>query len=229
MNEFLKQYLDLIITQYSDKSKARSEIEIIIKNSYVLFAFLKLFKVEFDLDTATGDRLDILGRIVGITRIVEEGLAKSYFGWKNGISLSPRTFDQAPLFNIFGSSPYTPTELSDSQMRFFIRAKAIKNSTVAYLSHDEKSDLQFAIQYLFRSKAIMLDNYNMSMSIYIDDIIPTGDIILLLGQNLIPKPQGVRILLKKIQPANTFGFASNPLSKTFGQGKFAQLIFIPEI
>lgn len=224
---YLRQYLEMLIIQYYDKPNAALEMEIIINNAYIVFTFLNSFRKEFDLDHAYGDRLDILGRIVGINRIVEEGLAKSYFGWKNGIALSPQTFGQGPLYDIFGDSPYTPTQLNDTQMRFFIRAKAIKNATAAYLSHSDKPDLQSAIQYLFRYRAIIVDNYNMSMSIYIDDIIPTADIILLLKQNLLPKPQGVRLLLKKYYPGNTFGFAGNPEAKTFGQGKFAQLIFIP--
>ena len=225
--EFLKQYLDLLIIQYRDKQKAALEMTVIIESAYVCFAFLSLFRPEFDLDTATGNRLDILGRIVGVSRIVENAIPKPYFGWINEIALEPRTFSQAPLFDIFHDSGYTPTQLNDAQMKFFIRAKAIKNATSAYLSNNEKPDLQSAIQYLFNSEAIMLDNYNMSMSIYINDTIPTEDIILLLRQNLLPKPQGVRLFLKKIFPGNTFGFAGCPGAKTFGQGKFSQLIFIP--
>lgn len=225
--KFIEQYLDLLITQYSDKPKAVEEMLTIIGSAEICFTFLDSFRKEFDLDTATGNRLDILGKIVGINRIVEEGYEKSFFGWINGLALSPKTFAQAPLFDIFNSLPYTPTELSDAQMRFFIKAKAIKNATAACLSHDEKPDLQDAIQFLFNGNAIMLDNYNMSMSIYISDIIPTRDILLLLRQNLLPKPQGVQLILKKYEPGNTFGFASNPLAKTFGEGKFAQLIFIP--
>jgi hypothetical protein len=225
---FLQQYTDLLITQYYNKPKAKTEIEIIVGNSLVIYLFLKSFPKEFDIDNAWGDRLDILGKIVGINRIVLEGIAKKFFGWENGIALEPRTFDQAPMFDLFRDSDYTDTQLSDNQMRFYIKAKAIKNATSAYLSHGTRIDLQDAIQFLFKDRAIILDDYNMSMSIYIDDIISTEDIILLVKQNLLPKPQGVKLFLKKYYPGNTFGFANNPDAKTFGMGKFSELVTLPE-
>jgi hypothetical protein len=136
------------------------------------------------------------------------------------------TFGSAPLFNLLTDSNYTFTQLTDAQMKFYIKAKAIVNATSAYLVHYDRISLQDAIQYLFNSQAFIVDNYNMSMTIYINDTIPAQDILLLESQNLFPKPQAVRLFLIQYEQGNTFGFAGNPYAKTFGMGKFARLITI---
>jgi hypothetical protein len=226
MDQFLRQYLELLIIQYYGKSKATQEMTVIIENSYTVFNFLNDFRKQFDLDQASGDRLDKLGKIVGVTRIVENAIPKPYFGWVNGVAPLPMTFGSAPLFNLLTDSNYTFTQLTDAQMKFYIKAKAIVNATSAYLVHYDRISLQDAIQYLFNSQAFIVDNYNMSMTIYINDTIPAQDILLLESQNLFPKPQAVRLFLIQYEQGNTFGFAGNPYAKTFGMGKFARLITI---
>lgn len=220
--EFLKQYTDLLITQYFNQPKAKAEIELIITNAMIQYLFLNSFKAEYDLTTAWGNRLDVLGKIVGVKRIVTDGILKTYFGF-DGLE-NAEGFGQAPFYDLFKDSGYTDTELSDAQMRFYIHAKAIKNATSAYLTSDEKISLQDAFLYLFDNKAYVTDNYSMSITLHIDDSVPIDDITLAIAQNLLPHPQGVRIFLIKYNSGGTFGFASDPSAKGFGEGAFAQLI-----
>jgi hypothetical protein len=226
MSDYLDQYLNLLITQYSDQPKAVEEMTVIIQNSEVVFSFLNAFRLEFDVDTAWGDRLDKLGKVVGISRIVPYGLLKKYFGF-DGIGLDTKTFGEARFFRLIRDSGYTDTQLDDHQMQKFIKAKAIVNAVSGFLASDERISLQSAIQILLNGNSFMLDNYNMTSSIFINENIPIDDIILLYAQNLLPKPQGVQLFLIRYYEGNTFGFAGNPNAKTFGQGRFARLITIP--
>lgn len=225
MSDYTETYRDLIILQYWDKPKARGEIELLASEGEFIYDFFRRFETEFDIDQAYGHRLDLIGKIVGVSRIVENGIAKKFFafaGTPNG-----RTFGQGPMFHLFNDTGFTDTELNDNQMRFFIRAKVAKNIASAFMVSDDRISLQDTIQVLFRSKAFVVDNYNMTLTLYIDDTFPQEDILLLQAQDLIPNPQGVgyRFIIQYSEEG-TFAFAGNPntQAKTFGQGKFARLV-----
>jgi hypothetical protein len=74
--EFIDQYTMLLIKQYWEKPKARAEIELLSGTWSDLFQFFESWNDEFDLDSATGDRLDKIGSIVGIGRTAD-GIAFS--------------------------------------------------------------------------------------------------------------------------------------------------------
>ena len=74
--DFIDQYAILLIKQYWEKPKARAEIEMIASVWSELFEFFDAWNDEFDLDLATGDRLDKIGAIVDLKRTAD-GLAFS--------------------------------------------------------------------------------------------------------------------------------------------------------
>lgn len=221
--DFIDQYLELLIIQYSDRPNAIAEIELLTGTWSTVFDFFNAFFAEFDLDLAYGDRLDKIGKLVGVTRIVEEGLVKKYFGFE-GIT-NALTFGAGPFFSIVNDSGFTSTELNDTQFRFFIRSKISKNISSAYMVNDDRRSLQQAIQFLFKNRAFVVDDKDMSLTIYVDESFPAEDLTLIQALDLIPRPQGVRIKnIISYEFGNTFGFANNPNAKGFGAGKFARVI-----
>ena len=129
------------------------------------------------------------------------------------------------MFDLFRDSIYTDTQLNDTQYRFFIRAKIAKNITSAYLSNDERVGIQETIQVLFDSKAIVVDNQDMTMDIFVDYSFSSDDLQLLEQLNLIPSPQGVGYrFIYSFAAGGTFGFSENPNAVGFGEGRFASLI-----
>ncbi len=223
--EFINQYLDLLIIQYSDSPKAVAEITLKASEYSKIQEFYASFFDAFDLDEAVGDQLNILGKVVGIPRIVPFSTAKKFFGFDdNANSLS---FDQGTFFDKFTDIGYSDTELSDIQMRRLIRAKAAKNTTSPYMVSDERISIQDVINSAFNGAAYVVDNYNMFLTLYIDGLEILDDLILIRNLDLLPSPQGVgyKFVISYSTEA-TFGFSDNSNSKTFGQGVFAEKLLI---
>ena len=221
--DFIDEYVKLIIMQYSDSPNAVAEIELIMSTWSKVYDFFNSFFDEFDLDQAYGDRLDIIGKIVGVSRIVPDGIAKKYFGF-SGVA-NALTFGEGAFFDLFRDSIYTDTQLNDAQYLFFIRSKISKNVTSAYMVSDDRVSLQETIQFLFSNSAFVVDNQDMSISIYIEESFGSEDLLLLQQLDLIPKPQGVGIkFISTYSAEGTFGFSQNPNAVGFGTGKFASLI-----
>lgn len=229
MSTFIEQYRNLIIQQYYDRTKAPAEIDLYSSEFELIFNFISDFENQFDLDQATGDRLDLIGKIVGASRIVESAdpVIKEYFSFADNPDPNARTFGEAPFFDIVNDTQVTDTELDDVRYRFYLRAKISKNIAAALMESDDQVSIQDIIQYLFNGKAFVVDNLDMSLTIYVDEDIPEEDIKLILDQDLIPKPQGVRYkFVIKYSDGLTFGFAGNPNAKTFGEGRFASILDI---
>lgn len=221
MSAFTEYYEKLIILQYYNKPKAKAEIGLHSARYDTLFELIKSFSIEFDLETAWGDRLDKIGKIVGRSRILERGIPKIYFGFAE--NPNSKGFGEAPFYRLRDAG-YERTEMDDTQYRFFIKAQIIKNTARAVMSSEIGISLQDAVQFLFSSKAYIVDNKNMSMTLYVDKDFDFDLIRTLEEENLIPTPQGVgfRVFIK-YDDGNTFGFAENPNAKGFGAGTFARI------
>jgi hypothetical protein len=225
MSDFTEIYKSLLILQYADKPKARADIETRAVEWEGIYNFARSFETEFDIDTAWGDRLDKIGKIVGQTRIIERGYLKTYFGFLG--NPNARGFGVAPFFKL--TDPvYEKTVLSDEQYRFFIRARISKNVASARLSSESGSQgLQETIDFLFSSEGFAVDNKDMTMTIYLDESYDPDRVAMVINEDLIPTPQGVDIKNYILtSAAGNFGFSNNPQSKGFGQGPFARLVII---
>lgn len=219
-------YADLLIMQYAGKPKARAEIKAYADEFEMIYDFALSWFNELDLDKAWGQRLDIIGKIVGIDRIVERGYIKPYFGFAD--DPTAKTFGIAPMFDLAKDSGYAATELDDDQYRFFIKSKVAKNITAAVMASDgERQSIQDTVQFLFSGHAYVDDNKGMTLSLYIDDTYDLDQLRIILAENLLPSPQGVgyKEVIQYFEEG-TFGFAHNADAVGFGQGRFAQLVDI---
>lgn len=66
--EFIEQYTRLLIKQYWEKPLARAEIELLSGTWSEIFSLFASWDDAFDLDSATGDRLDKIGSLVDLRR-----------------------------------------------------------------------------------------------------------------------------------------------------------------
>jgi hypothetical protein len=168
----LAETTNLLIKQYWEKPKAKAEIELLASTSEKTRAFLAALDPAFDLDNAVGAQLDVLGRIVGISRNVPAVVPKVYFGFS--INASSKGFADkfnplrigAPFFDKF-SIPFTGLQLGDPDYRFFIRVKASLNRASAYLSSDNYIGIQDVVLAAFDGRAYVVDNLDMTLTLYV--------------------------------------------------------------
>lgn len=221
MSEFTDSYLSLLIKQYYDQPKASAEVEKIAAAYEFVYSVLKQFEVEFDVDTATGDRLDKIGKIVGVPRNVPFVIAKIRFGFET--SDDARGFDDlfaeevesAPFRDLF-EFPYTTQQLDDFDYRFFIKAKIASNQASAYLFNDEYLTIQEVVQITFANQAYVIDNKDMTLTLYVSSSFDDERLRTVQRLNLLPKPQGVRYKFVVLADPDSFGFESDPNAKGFG-------------
>lgn len=74
--EFQNYYADLLILQYKTQPKARATIQALIKELYGSGSLLQMVN-GFDIDTAVGKQLDIIGKYIGLGRQVKVNIGDS--------------------------------------------------------------------------------------------------------------------------------------------------------
>lgn len=230
MGLFTEEYKKLLIIQYADKPKALSTIESILAPLENVYETMYLLENAFDLDTAVGVQLDVIGKIVGISREVPFVLKKEYFSFDEHDFESPfgdRFKDIiAYPFKDKGEKDYTDGILNDADYRFFIKAKIVKNYSTGKVYDEDKISIQKALDYLYDGKAYITDNGNMTMNIYLDYSIDRDKLSYAQRLELIPKPQGVGYNITILyDDGKTFGFSDNLNSKGFNIGSFASKTF----
>ena len=221
MSTFLEEYSQLLIKQYYNQPNARAEVELKVGEYEKLYNIIATFPDEFDVDLAYGDRLDKIGKIVGVSRLVNEVVDKIAFGFSE--NPNARGFDDK--FTIAVSSPFaekftpefTDLQLDDTTYRTIIKAKIAVNNASAYVVSDDRISVQEVIQSAFQNRAWVIDNYDMSLDLYISPIYEGQYLRLIVNLNLLPKPQGVRYnQIVSAERAQTFGFGDNQYALGFG-------------
>ena len=98
MSDYTDIYKNLLIKQYWDKTNAVAEVELRAGAYERVYQILRDFETAFDLDTATGDRLDKIGKIVGISREDLEPYFDLFFGFSDNPNSLPMGFKFSTYF-----------------------------------------------------------------------------------------------------------------------------------
>lgn len=235
----IDEYTLLLIKQYWEKPKARAEIEMKVSRYKDTADLLKSILTELDVDQAIGAQQDLLGRIVGIRRNVSGVIPKIFFGFKEGdytegfsSKFNPARMG-APFYNKFGEK-FTSQQLSNTQFRQLLKAKIAVNNASSLMVSDEHITMQDAIMQAFNGRAYIVDNQDMSVTLYISPTVQADELRLIRRLDLLPKPQAVRYrFVIQAEPGLTFGFSNNPASLGFADkfdpsrvgGYFARKVF----
>lgn len=226
MNDLIEYYQNLLIKEYWEKPNAYAEAGVLASGYGKIYKFYTAIVDGFDLDNAIGAQLDIIGRIVGAPRIVPFVLEKQAFGFSNNDSSVgfASKFDSirpgAPFQDKFAPL-YTSQQLDDFDYRFFIRARIAVNIVGAVMVSDERLSIQDAINTAFEGRAYVLDNQDMSLTLYVAPEIDLDRLRLVRNLGLLPKPQGVRYdLVIQAAPGETFGFSSDADAVGFANKEF---------
>jgi hypothetical protein len=182
----VEDYLNVITSEHRDKPNFIAMVQgmssAVVSIQNVIESMIGLF----DVDSAVGDQLDVIGEWVGVSRNVSIPISGVYFsfdgsdptiGWDNG------TWQPSNL-------PSNVTVLPDDTYRVLIRAKIAANAwdgttEGAYLIWSQVfPDFEILIQ----------DNEDMSYSLIIAGAVPDSLTVALITQGYIPlKPEGVTV------------------------------------
>jgi len=219
-NDIINRYTLMLIRQYWEKPKAKAEIQAMMKQWQIIADFIRNPE-NFDIDKATGYRLDVIGRIVGLSRSVPAVISKVFFGFAGHVnsagfsSKSQADYTGAPFFSKF-TPAYGDYQLGDNEYRRFLKVKIAKNATSATIASDERVSLQEVIQAAFSGEAYVTDRKDMTLALNISPEIPLDELRLIVRLGLLPKPAGVRYdYYYQVTPGQTFGFSRNPSARGF--------------
>lgn len=214
MSDLTDYYANLLIIQYNGKPKASASIDSMAKS---LLASEVSFDVRdgYDIDTAVGVQLDVLGKYADIDRFYYSyEFTDDYFGFADannmgGVSANIIGFDDANApdkAGAFLSSDDVISNnlvLSDDVYRQLIKLRIIQNNS----THDNKS-ISDALFEFFGTNIIMNDNQDMTITYLVGDA-SNPLVQVALQKEVFPKPIGVG--MQVIGGTEFFGFgdASN--------------------
>lgn len=176
-----------IYAQYRNKPKAVAWYNITKQLAAELNSVARALRVMYNIDAATGDQLDILGRIVVVPRSFT-GNTNLNPGWFAELMNAPaQCGDDSAMFSELTIDQ--DAQMSDDLYRLVIKSKIVKNNSAATIE-----DILFGMNFLLPNANILrvTDNEDMSFSIEFYGNITELERWALLNSTLVPKPQGVR-------------------------------------
>lgn len=207
----MSKYTDLLIQQYQKKPKARATIDLWCGEMDKVQANMVDLLNQVDIDQARGYSLDIIGRRVGIAREMPSYISKGFFsyygadgkGWNKGVWYRE------------GDSTNDTISLTDIDYRFIIKARILKNFQDGTLD-----SVLNALEKLMGSNVSVIDNYDMTASVYapLSTLSPIQS-YLIQKLDILPRPIGVKYNFFDIGTPY-FGFNGFKGSLGFDLGSF---------
>lgn len=176
-----------IYAQYRNKPKAVEWYNITRSLAAQIESAANAVRVMYEIDSAEGAQLDILGRIVVIPRnyIAPAPMVVTQFA---SSANNPGEFgDESAMFSALTVD--SDNELTDELYRLVIKSKIIKNNSDATIE-----SILFGMNFLLPNAEILrlTDGEDMSFTIEFYGNITEVERYALLNSTLVPKPQGVR-------------------------------------
>lgn len=195
----LTYYSNLLIAQYRNAPKMVATVKL-LANQSLCDGLPQQLQTCFDLDTAVGNQLTILGEIVGVPRnIFGLDLANTFFNFNS--YTSPTT--SAIGFGSYTNSPYSTSLfrnyfdsatyiLTDFQMQQLILLKILYNNTFS-----STKNIIDGLWELFGSSVQFVDNKDMTVTYNVQEPYHT---VFTVAQylNLLLRPMGVKATLNLV-------------------------------
>lgn len=171
-----------------------------------------------DIDTMTGVNLDVIGEIVGISRILPQSIAVQFFGFEG--QPGSTVFGENGVLGIGarfreeGESDTDTTVLADPEFRLLIRAKIVKNH-----SKGTNEDILKGLAYLFNApRTVVEDLGGMAIGVAIGRMLTFQEKAMVTVLDILPRPTGVRINWRSTFDASRyFGFDGQTDAMSFGE------------
>lgn len=183
----IDDYLNLIPSENANQPAFRATLTALLERALSAHDALSQLTAAFDLDTAVGAQLDIVGLWIGVSRNLTVPIASPYFSF----DIPTLGFDEGIWY-----SPFNPLsqiiQLPDSVYRVLLRTKVLCNQW------DGSAEQMRAIwAQVFTGIAVtecyLQDNQNMTMDAVVVGPIPPVLKQLILNGGIPFKPAGVKI------------------------------------
>lgn len=231
--DYLAQARDRVTEQFKYDPSTDVGVKVFDKYLQLLInAQVEIQKVFKDLmqlrslDSATGEQLDVIGRIVGQERILLSADFYDFFGFQSAIKAASFGEIGNPsvggIFYDYGKPLGGNIELDDNTYRLFIKAKIFKNTTIS-----TPEEFLAVLNLVFGTDTTVLtEEGDASITVLLSRTLTDFERALLFyisnepgyPSRLIPKTVGVRINYGEYDGNNFFGFEGVPGAKGFGQG-----------
>lgn len=189
-------YSDLLIWQYQDKPKALTTIKLLEET--IAQGFIDLYQLQnvLNIEEATGDQLDLVGKHVGQLRIINGYQLRKFFGFQNAqnaMSFS-RTRKGGGQWYRKRDPLADSVRLSDEDYLFLIKCRIIKNYQTGTLPN-----IIEACRFIFGEGCRIVDNYDMTVSISVPSA-STSDFkkFTINHLDILPRQAGVQYLFNLI-------------------------------
>jgi len=191
----IEYYKDLLLYQYINCDKARATTGLLVTQALVDLLPIEI-NAAFDVDTATGPQLDIIGEYLGFDRVVTIPIVRTYFALQDqeneGSNLTGlTTYDSSENLNTYFYSYVdslgTVTTLNDDEYRILLKLKSYKNR-----SNGTTQEINDALYAIFGLNIMMVDQLDMSIAYFCT---PQYSRLaqIALDEEFLPKPMGVNI------------------------------------
>ena len=177
--------------------------------------FAAWYDYVWNVNTAQGFGLDIWGRIVDVSRILQVAGVVDSFGFNDAGTQTMKPFNQAPFYT--GPPASTAYSLGDDAYRTLILTKALIN-----ISATTAPAINQMLQNLFsgRGRAYVSDLGGMQMRYTFEFYLAPYELSI-INSGIFPHPAGVSVTIVQIIPTLTFGFQEAGATVTpFNDGAF---------
>jgi hypothetical protein len=176
--------LATVISQYSNSPVLLQLVENFsdyIDPSQNIDAF---FQSIWDVDTAVGVGLDIWGRIVGVSRVLQLPVDEPYFGFVE--AADALSLNEGVFYN--GSQVTSNFALSDVAFRRLIFAKALANISDGSMASINQILINLFPQY---GNSHVTDGRDMTMTYTFGGTLSSVDFAIVSQSGVLPRPAGV--------------------------------------
>lgn len=197
MESLIKYFINLLILQYRNKPKARATVETLTKTTLEGNSG-NIFPIEvqeaYDLDTATGKQLDVLGKYIGYDRLLPLAIDNTFKYAEYDESIDPQEgYAEYEIDSVtypyaeYRYSSYEYYNISDDTYRKLLKMIAsLKGKSLSLGNIDDAlSVFNNEIYVVEKDKEL---EYHISSTLY--PILDTQDKLNIFFNKYFPKPMG---------------------------------------
>lgn len=212
-----RDYTELIPSANNQAPKFTAMVEAVTSAWGGLYDLLAGMPQVFDVDTAEGVQLDVVGRWVGQSRLVPNVLLLQFFGFQDNPAALPFGEEGngaiGGRFYGEGEPIASTTLLADPEYRTLIKARIVRNN-----AQGSTADIVRALNFLFNAPAVVEDPGTMAIGVAIGRPLSLVELAIITGLDILPRPAGVRIAWQGYYNGDGYlGFDGQPGAVPFAE------------